>query len=422
MTGSREMQTRIAPPIFGVAYAGLIALASIRGYFLLVDLPWFITQISYGLIIIMSAVWVFYSGEMRRIHICVNVMLVQMLPNLIILVWSLGLWIARQEPLGLILRGSSMLIYELLLLTMVISAVVLFGERAIEWTSVGFVLANTLILLDVMRRNGIFVTIQSMVTFLVGLGSQDNAISVQLEVQDITFGIAILLLYYLVAGKGKPRRILHIILLGFYFLLGFKRILFPAVGVGILYFLLIQRLPEKYRKAVTLGIGICLIAICLGYVVLIRTRLWFDIAERFGIDLMGRKRLYAYMEEYYGLSPTYLGLEALEKTGNRRLHSDVLRLYIELGMPVFLLWCAMTFILISAHLEKHYSMQVAAIYMSVTLLMFVTFLTDNTLEKYCPQIAWHLLPLVLAEEERERLVNRLRNRKPLEDIGKKDPT
>ena len=110
--------------------------------------------------------------------------------------------------------------------------------------------------------------------------------------------------------------------------------------------------------------------------------------------------------------------KALEKTGNRRLHSDVLRMYIELGMPVFLLWCGVTFIFTYSHMAKRYSLRVAAIYMSVTLLMFVTFLTDNTLEKYCPEIAWHLLPLILAEEERERLMDRLRGRKPLQDIGR----
>ena len=427
MTGRNGIRARTAPPVFGLAYAGLLALASLRGYFLLVDLPWYVTQLSYAAVIVLAAVWVFYSGGTERIHTCVNVMLVQMLPNLFALVWSLGLWIARQEPLSLILRGSSMMMYEFLVLAMVIAAGVLFAEQAIEWTSAGFILANTLILLDVMRRNGILLTIRSMFSFLAGLGSADNAISVQLEVQDITFGIAILLLYYLVAGRGKPRRWLHIGLLAFYFLLGFKRILFPAVAVGCVYFLLMQKLPEKYWKGATLFVGLGLIAVSLVFVVLIRTRLWFDITERLGINLMGRKRLYDHMETYYSLSPTYLGLgsgkvstilQALEKTGNRRLHSDVLRLYIELGMPVFLLWCATTFVFIGVHLGKRYSPRVAAIYMSVTLLMFVTFLTDNTLEKNCPQIAWHLLPLILAETEREDLIGRLRNRRPLEDKGR----
>ncbi len=94
-------------------------------------------------------------------------------------------------------------------------------------------------------------------------------------------------------------------------------------------------------------------------------------------------------------------LEVLEKTGNRRLHCDALRLYIELGMPMFLLWCTVTYIITYKFLDKTYSNNSARMYFAITLLMFVTFMTDNTIEKYCPQIAWHVLPLaiVLAEKE-----------------------
>ena len=72
----------------------------------------------------------------------------------------------------------------------------------------------------------------------------------------------------------------------------------------------------------------------------------------------------------------------------------------------------MTFIFTNTYLAKHYFRRAAAINMAVTLLMFVTFLTDNTLEKYCPQIAWHLLPLALAMEEETRKIAKLRE-KPL---------
>ena len=417
MRGTDAAAPRCAPTVFGLAYAGFIALSTLRGYFHMVELPWYATQFAYAAIIMLAVVWVFYSGRVDRIHLSFNLILVQMLPNLTALMWSMGLWIARREPLSLILRGSSLILYQLLLLTMLIGAGVLFGERSIEWTSFGFIGANSLILLDVMRRNGIGGTISGMFSFLASVGTHDNAISLQLEVQDVTFGIAILLLYYLIDGRGKPRRRFHIIALAFYFLLGFKRILFPAMFLGGGYYLLMRRLSPKRQKQATLAIGLFLIAISLGYVVLIRTGIWFDICERFGIDLMGRKRLYGYLESYYQVSPTYLGLgngmvstmlEVLEKTGNRRLHSDVLRLYVELGMPVFLLWCYLTFIYIYRHLAKRYSPRAAGISMAVTILMFVTFLTDNTLEKYCPEIAWNLLPLALAAEDEAQKIAALR--------------
>ena len=406
-----------ADPIFGLGYAGLIAISTLRGYFHLVELPWFATQFAYIAVLGLGFAWIFVSGNTKRLNLSLNVMLFQMIPNFIILVWSVGLWVYRQEPLSLIMRGSSLVVYQLLLLAMLISAGAMFGKQAIEYTAMGFILANSLILLDVMRRMGVGSTITGMMQFLMSVGSNDNAISVNLEVQDVTFGIGILLVYYLVDGQDEHWRWFYVAALTFYLFMGFKRILFPAIALAVAYCFLMKRLRPRSQIALTVTIGLVLIAISLGYVVLIRTGLWFDICDRFGIDLMGRKRLYGYMESYYTISPSYMGmgngmvstvLEVLETTGNRRLHSDVLRMYIELGMPSFLLWCVVTFILTYTFFARNYSMAPARIYFAITLLMYVTFLTDNTLEKYCPEIAWHVLPLGIILAEREQMAAALR--------------
>ena len=406
-----------ADPIFGLGYAGLIAISTLRGYFHLVELPWFATQFAYIAVLGLGFAWIFVTGNTKRLNLSLNVMLFQMIPNFIILVWSVGLWVYRQEPLSLIMRGSSLVVYQLLLLAMLISAGAMFGKQAIEYTAMGFILANSLILLDVMRRMGVGSTITGMMQFLMSVGSNDNAISVNLEVQDVTFGIGILLVYYLVDGQDEHWRWFYVAALTFYLFMGFKRILFPAIALAVAYCFLMKRLRPRSQIALTVTIGLVLIAISLGYVVLIRTGLWFDICDRFGIDLMGRKRLYGYMESYYTISPSYMGmgngmvstvLEVLETTGNRRLHSDVLRMYIELGMPSFLLWCVVTFILTYTFFARNYSMAPARIYFAITLLMYVTFLTDNTLEKYCPEIAWHVLPLGIILAEREQMAAALR--------------
>ena len=407
-----------AAPIFGLGYAGLIAISTLRGYFHLVELPWFATQFAYIAVLGLGFAWIFVTGNTKRLNLSLNVMLFQMIPNLIILVWSVGLWVYRQEPLSLIMRGSSLVVYQLLLLAMLISAGAMFGRQAIEYTAMGFILANSLILLDVMRRMGVGATVTGMMQFLMSVGSRDNAISANLEVQDVTFGIGILLVYYLVDGQDEHWRWFYVLGLTFYLFMGFKRILFPAIALAVAYCFVMKRLRPKSQVALTVTIGLMLIAISLGYVVLIRTGLWFDICDRFGIDLMGRKRLYGYMESYYTISPSYMGmgngmvstvLEVLETTGNRRLHSDVLRMYIELGMPVFLLWCVVTFILTYTFFARHYSLRPARIYFAVTLLMYVTFLTDNTLEKYCPEIAWHVLPLGIILADREQMAAALRH-------------
>ena len=403
-------RNRYASPFIGFVYASLIAVSNLKGHFHLVEIPWFVTQFAYGAIIILGLIWIFVSGNTSRLNTSVNVMAFQMIPNIIVVVWSVALWVWQRESLASILRGSSLALYQLLLLSMLIFAGVMFGKKAIEYTALGFILANTLVLLDTMRRLGVVSTITGFMQFLMTAGSKDNIVSMNLEVQDLTFGIGILLVYYIVAGEEEHWRKFYILALGFYFITGFKRILFPAIAAGYLYYVVAKRFSRRNQVNYTVAIGAILIALSFTIVILIKTEVWFEITDSLGLNLMGRKRLYGHVQPYYSISPTYMGLgfgrvskilEVLEKTGNRRLHCDALRLYIELGMPMFLLWCSVTYIITYKFLDKTYSNNSARMYFAITLLMFVTFMTDNTIEKYCPQIAWHVLPLaiVLAEKE-----------------------
>ena len=417
-----SQEKRYAGQTIGFVYAGLIAISTMRNYFLLINIPWYASQFAYGAVVLLGIIWLFVTGEGHRFNTSLNVMLVQMVPQIIILVWSVALWVWKKEPLSVILRGSAMALYQLLLLTMLLFAGVMFGKKAIEYTAQGFILANTLILLDVMRRYGPVNTVTGMIQFLMSMGSNDNVISRKLEVQDLTFGIGILLVYYLVAGKEEHWRKFYIFALGFYFILGLKRILFPAIGVAILYYLFADRISKKMQFKISIAIAIAIIGVSLGYVILIRSDLWFEIMDRYGIDLMGRRRLYNRVKPYYSVSPIYMGLgfgrvsmilESLEVTKNRRLHGDVLRLYIELGMPMFLLWFIVIYLITFIFFWKKYSSKVAMVYFSISLLMFVTFMTDNTIEKFSPQIAWHVLPLAMVLRDKEAFAESLLKKKEI---------
>ena len=404
----------------GLIYAGLIAISNLRGYFHLFELPWYATQFAYGAIILLGIVWIFITGKTDRLNTSVNVMLFQMIPQIIMMVWSVAIWVWNRETLASILRGSSQLLYQLLLLTMLISAGVMFGRKAIEYTALGFIMANSLVLLDVIRRFGVASTVSGFTQFLLSAGSHDNVISQNLEVQDLTFGFGILLLYYIFEGKDEHWRRFYIIAFTFFIITGFKRILFLAFAVGFVYLFLVRKMTKKLQTKLSIAIGLSLIILSIVYVVLIKTDLLFKVMDYLGIDLMGRRRLYNHVKQYYEISPAYMGvgfgrlskiLEAVEVTENRRLHSDILRLYIELGMPVFLLWSAVTYIFTYNYFRRLYSLASAKIYFAVTILMFVTFLTDNTIEKFCPMIAWHILPLALVLKDKEAFAESLLTRR-----------
>ena len=417
---SRAQKQQSSIQFVGLLYAGLIAISNLRGYFHLVELPWYATQFSYGAIIFLGIVWVFITGKTDRLNTSMNVMLFQMIPQILMVVWSVAIWVWNRETLASILRGSSQLLYQLLLLTMLISAGVMFGRRAIEYTTLGFIFANTLVLLDVIRRFGVVSTITGFTQFLLSAGSHDNSISQNLEVQDLTFGFGILLLYYIFEGKNEHWRRFYIIASVFFIITGFKRILFLAFAVAFMYLFIVRKMSKKLQIKLSVTIGVSLIVVSIVYVILIKTDIWFTIMDYLGINLMGRRRLYNHVKSYYEISPIYMGvgfgrlskiLELVEVTENRRLHSDILRLYIELGMPVFLLWSAVTYVFTYNYFRKLYSLEPAKIYLAITILMFVTFLTDNTIEKFCPMIAWHILPLAMVLRDKEAFVESLLTKK-----------
>lgn len=139
-----SQESRYAGPLIGLAYAGLIAISTLRGYFHLVELPWYATQLAYAAVVVLGVIWIFITGNMYRLNTSLNVMLVQMIPQIIIVVWSVALWVWKKEPLSAILRGSSLVLYQILLLFMLIFAGAMFGKKAIEYTAQGFIIANTL--------------------------------------------------------------------------------------------------------------------------------------------------------------------------------------------------------------------------------------------------------------------------------------
>jgi hypothetical protein len=420
MTGGRSEKVEMthkrqrthASPLWGALYAALLMLTTLYSYFKMVTFPWYIVQFSYAAVIGVGVLWVFVSGEVKRIGRSVSLMLFQMLPLLLTLVWSLLIWVYHQQTITIIRRGSSMLLYQLLLMCMLIWAGVMFGEHAIEYTTWGFVAGNGMILLDVARRYGVGTTISSLISFFVSVGANDNSVSFALEIHDLTFAMGILAGYYLFYGKGEHWRWLYAALTTFFFVLGWKRIAIPGViAMGVYRWIMAHLSPAK-KRWFTYLIGVSFIVIGMGYVVLIRQGIWVELCDRFGIDLMGRDRLYSRIESYYTLHPLYAGighgmvsvvLQNVESKGIRGLHSDILRSYIELGMIVFLLWMFLLFVYSYRHLEKHYSQRAAEVYMAAALFIYITYLTDNTATYYHTQLAWHILPLCAFFRDSERI-------------------
>lgn len=392
---------------WGFLYASALMLSTLYGYFRMVSLPWFIVQGAYVAIIGLGTLWVMLYGELSRIGPSFKMMILQMSPLIFSLIWSMMVWAFNGDTTAVMKRGLGFLGYQLLLMAMVHVAGMMFGPDMVQYTLFGYITGNFMILLDVIRRFGVGSFLNSFVYFLTHLDVKGAM--AELEVQDLTFAFGAIMIYLFMYSKDKRKKWFILCSLIF-FTLGWKRAAFLGVMMGCAYIYIMQKWEENAQMKMSLVLGATLVLIGFGYVVIIREGLLFDLVDMFGLNMMGRDKIYKMVEDLYEINPIFMGIgygkvstitEVRYARAVRGLHSDILRIYIELGFPGFFIWVGLTFALTYYFMAKWFSYKTATSYMAVALYLYLTYLTDNTASSYHTQVAWHLVPLAVYLEQVE---------------------
>lgn len=392
-----------------MVYSVFICLTTLYGYFYMVRLPWFIVQFSYAVIIFLGALWVMLYGELSRVKPSVRMMLLQMAPLLFALMWSMFVWAFNGDSVAVMKRGIGVISYQLLLLMMIHVAGMMFGPEVIQYTLFGFIAGNALILLDVIRRRGFGSFMSSFIYFIVHMGDVIGPMA-DLEVQDLTFAFGAIIIYLLMYYHN-PKKKLFLIFSFIFFVLGWKRAAFLGIMMGVVYVHYMERSEERVQMKISMLIGTVLVLIGFGYVVIIREGILFDLVDQLGINMMGRDKMYKIIEDCYEINPLFMGIgygkvstitEVRYARAVRGLHSDILRVYVELGFPGFFIWVGTTFAFTYYFMVKSYSYKTGTSYMAIALFLYLTYLTDNTAASYHTQVAWHVVPLAVYLEQVEK--------------------
>lgn len=138
----------------------------------------------------------------------------------------------------------------------------------------------------------------------------------------------------------------------------------------------------------------------------IRTGVVSQILKVVGIDMMGRDYLWSLAGDYYDFSITYLGhgFEYVDSIiavwYNAGLinhaypfHNDILKVFVEMGFPGFLLWSGIQYVLTPIFWMKYADEETALLYLCTLSYMTVTYLTDNTAFYFWSTMALRLIPL-----------------------------
>lgn len=368
-------------------------------------------------IILMAMAKAFIRPDIERVKRLLSPTLMYLLLIALLMLWSLAIWIMNFSNFSSIVRGGSKMIFQTISVLTAVSAVYLFGFGAIDLFALGLCIANGLIMLLEVPNYGLAESVRSLVNCIVTFGDAVG-FARALEIHDLTFVFGQLMIYYAAfapvqsaAEKKRRRRLL--IACTFFFIVGMKRIAIPAVMLFILVAAILKRKRISARFLIV-G-GLCITAFFLFFVYAVRSGLVSRILAGFGVNMMGRDYLWQLAGDYYEFSPLYMGkgFEFVDQIVvqwftdgiiNRAypLHNDILKVFVELGFPGFMIWSLVQYMSFPLFFLKYAGSKATALYLAELGYMSITYMTDNTAFYFWSTMALRLIVLAYAFYQREQ--------------------
>lgn len=296
------------------------------------------------------------------------------------------------------------------ILSMISCIWLLLREEAVNCITSALIADGILILILTMLRAGIGDTLR---IFLVVLRlAESNTASSLFEVHELTFCLGLCIIYYLFFKKRKENRDwIRIILLIVFFILGGKRIGFAGIVFAGAFALFVHR--KGLKKYTLVHIGLAGTIICIVYVSLLYSGDLLSYLAKKEINVMGRDIIFNYFIRRTEFSYDSLGWGLYSTTkvvsgmshsemGNLAgvaIHNDILKIYIECGFLGSILWYLFNLVHVPVKIFHKLGKYNAALYMSLMIFAFITYLTDNTENYFVFQVTLLLIPLVAVRSD-----------------------
>lgn len=388
-TKDRQLQT-VLEPVLMLFYGAVLFLMYYRGEnYISVGGLQLLMRLVYSFILTGTAVVHFIVfTDIKRGAKLLSSVLVMALPNLILVFSSIPVWVLELTDFSVMRRGLVDQLYGIGMVTMCGGLYYVFGKKGFQLNLIAVLAAYLVRLAEVIARFGLGTFMAEFVRLVITFADDTGPAVRAAEFHEATFCVGMLLL-----GIGfrlsKKEKLLWIEFgVGmFCFLTGFKRIaMVAAAGAYAVYFvlLLITHNGKRHMWLVTLT-GALSIAAC--YCFLLATKMGlFAYLESLGINTMGRAYLSNYVDQYYTMTPEFLGhgtgfvsrlMSMREKV--RALHNGPLQIYIDNGFWGFWFWGLAFMPIRISHFTKTCGGKVGLIVFCSTLALLLTAMTDNTI-------------------------------------------
>ena len=208
-----------------------------------------------------------------------------------------------------------------------------------------------------------------------------------LEAHEVTFVIGLCFCYFV--SNDVRKNFYKILISVICILIGYKRILIGAIIVSFILLFLIKKIAKNNIKCISAISTIGCIGVSLLWVYLVSSQTISSIASDLNINLMGRDRIYSYYDGEYYLGLLYMGkglgyISTFNQINNINIsmHSDILKLYIELGFVGYLLLMIILGLFLPIAIEKNSGNKCALTYFVLLFVTMICCFTDNLASYY----------------------------------------
>lgn len=311
-----------------------------------------------------------------------------MLPHMVILAISIPLWVINFCTFEEIRGGLFSQLYQFNIILAMVGMVYMLGRASIWVNLAAMLTANAITFVSTIRASDLSTYFRELWELIVSFSDNAGPVISQMEIHELTFALGVYLVFFVLEWRTllrKPGNAILALLTLFFFLSGFKRIGILAVVLAVFTGFLLRPIIGGKRYKWLWAAGLVVVAGMVFYVGLVDAGFLYYIEERWGINLMGRAKLLALVEQFYHFGPDFMGhgvgflqeyIVGIRGTG---LHNDIGTMYVDIGFWGLILWGITLIPMRAGFLAKREGAHGAILSFCYGIYLVVTAMTDNTL-------------------------------------------
>ena len=381
-----------------------------------ISVPYFLKYIIAFIWIIIGAFYDHVESSfftLRITKIKKNLLKLFLIPSAVSCSYTCMIWIAGQSG-HITFSNFARLISNLGCMAIIAASAIMcttiFGKDVIRLTFVALFFTIGFNALVVIQNYGL----PSMITYVTHVFQADSyeygttlsKVSYGMEIHDGTFAMGIFLLYYIFYEEANKKvRFLQIIMALFCSYLGFKRNeLIGILVVSIIATTVVRKKGKDFLRTNQIVTFFVLIS-CFSFVIAVK---YLDqMTMLLSVLDIYRIRVYRFMRGLYSISPFYIGkgysyVNYILGNQNKLLgtsHSDLVRVYTEMGFWGFVAWIWYYFTYIPRYIYRNYSELAGKMFMMFSFYVFSTYFLDNTLTLFANQFVYYVIPIAVLYNE-----------------------